>query len=327
MGRKPYRTQCRFLNDDPTVGTVRWVEATPDAPVLDKVSIIYRREWDNDEWQPTPVGEVTGARKRWEIANAPVGLGFDHVCGTDDDFEFGGTYEPDLPPVRYGAEGYPLCCDPPKRLRGGAAVSARSEYHVTSPYTRGGAASSGRSVYHNSPANYTRGGAGSSGRSDFTNTPADYTRGGAGSSGRSDFTNERGPALRGGAGGGGKSAVRVSDICNGKGKSCQLPAVESVGDWCEFMDGASRADGWYMWPVVVGHHYRFQAHWYDRDEVPWTFYGGVCPDGLVVLTAGTTHVGDIDFAFTAGTGFVWLRVGASLFGPGAMGAIRVIEVP
>lgn len=107
------------------VETIRWYEVQPDAPAIDRTTAIYRREWDNDQYNDVEVGELPGQRKRFLAGFVPRGLPGVHVCGTDTDFEEGGEYAPLLPPVRYSASGWPLCCDPPVTLRGGAAGGGR----------------------------------------------------------------------------------------------------------------------------------------------------------------------------------------------------------
>lgn len=254
MGRKPYRTDCRFLKDDDQVSKVRWYEARPDAPCLHKTTIIYRREWDNDEYEPVPVGEVAGAAKRWLIGDAPVGLGFDHVCGTDEDFEEGGTNEPDLPEVRYGALGWPLCCDPPKRLVGGAASSGRSDYHVTYPGPRGGAAASGRSAYTHTLPNWLRGGGGASGRSDYEVLPGFNLYGGAGASGRAGFL--VGPYLEPADGGyeiGGEMPDDYTPGTPTPGTDCfSAGLIELDTDYSHAYAAVGASNWWYFHPPTSG---------------------------------------------------------------------------
>lgn len=123
MGRSPYECDCRFFRDSGVVDKVRWYEVQPDAPVLDRVSIIYRREWDNDQFREVPVGELPDQRKPFLAGAVPRGLPGAHVCGTDQDFEEGGSYEPLVAPVVYSASGWPQCCDPPVTVFGGAGAS------------------------------------------------------------------------------------------------------------------------------------------------------------------------------------------------------------
>lgn len=106
---------------------VRWYEAREDAETLPFESIIYRREWDNDEYQPIPVGEVSDAQKKFKAGFVPPGLGAGHYCGTETDFAEGGEYLPDVEPAKYGASGWPLCCNPIPVVKGGAGGGA----HVT----------------------------------------------------------------------------------------------------------------------------------------------------------------------------------------------------
>lgn len=134
FGRKPYRTACRFLRDSDIVSTVRWYEAAPDAPTLGKTCVIYRREWDNDEGiLDAPVGEVSGAAKKFLAGFVPPGLPGEHVCGTDEEFDTGGTFSTVLPPVLYDSLGWPLCCGGARRVKGGAGGAGRATVVIVHP--------------------------------------------------------------------------------------------------------------------------------------------------------------------------------------------------
>jgi hypothetical protein len=162
--RRPYSIPCRFLRDSDIESTVKWVEARPDALTLGRTNIITSQDWELDRGLlPVEVGEQEGRRK-FAIADAPVGLGRGHVCGTDEDFNEGGSYEPDLPPVEYSALGWPLCCDPPRRVSGGPGASGRTAVVVHRRANYGGAGASGRSPVTVTPAIHLYGGAGASGR-------------------------------------------------------------------------------------------------------------------------------------------------------------------
>lgn len=164
MMRRPYSIPCRFLRDNDTESVVKWVEARPDALTLDRANIITSQDWELDRGLlPVEVGEQEG-RRIFKIAHAPVGLGRGHVCGTDADFDEGGLYEPELPPVAYSADGYPLCCDPPRRIRGGAGGSGRTAVSIFRRMNYGGAGASGRAAVTVYPAIHVYGGAAASGR-------------------------------------------------------------------------------------------------------------------------------------------------------------------
>ena len=101
-----------------------------------------------DWWLDYPLGEVAGSPRPFTGTRAPVGINGTHYCGTAQDFREGCLYLPALPLVRYGADGFPLCCGGAVVARGGAGASGRSATHVI-PALRlyGGAGASGRSVY------------------------------------------------------------------------------------------------------------------------------------------------------------------------------------
>lgn len=102
------------------------MEAAPGAEVLPFESVILSTQQEIDPWLESPVGEVASADRVTTLARAPAGTGRGHVCGTEEEFREGGTLEADLPPVDYGALGLPLCCEPPKRVRGGAGAGGRA---------------------------------------------------------------------------------------------------------------------------------------------------------------------------------------------------------
>ena len=60
-----------------------------------------------------------GRRAYWRTT--PPGIDGQRRCGTDADFEFGGTYNPDANQT-YGALGWPNCCYPPCAVYGGAGA-------------------------------------------------------------------------------------------------------------------------------------------------------------------------------------------------------------
>jgi hypothetical protein len=131
MMRKPYSTECRFLKDeDGITATVKWVEARPGAKPIPFPSAICSLDWEPQGTGFQGVGEVYGSPRGFKAAKAPVGVDGSRFCGTSEDFNSGGTYEPDLPPTRYGAAGFPLCCNPAPLPRGGAGASGRSLFQV-----------------------------------------------------------------------------------------------------------------------------------------------------------------------------------------------------
>lgn len=113
IGRRPYKTSCRFLEDNGTVSTIRWVEARADAPTISGWSGIVSLDMCNDAWADWPLGEVRGAPRTFIEDRAPVGFDGSHQCATAHQLEFGGKYLPDLPPAEYDDQGYLVCCEVP----------------------------------------------------------------------------------------------------------------------------------------------------------------------------------------------------------------------
>lgn len=124
---------CRFFRDNPVVSRVRWVEAAPDAPTLPFPSVILSTQWEPDPWLESDVGEVAGASRATDLGRVPAGLDGGHVCGTAADFDQGGEYLPALPPVEYDANGYPRCCEGPKKVRGGVGAGGRADVQFVVP--------------------------------------------------------------------------------------------------------------------------------------------------------------------------------------------------
>lgn len=113
IGRRPYKTQCRFLRDNGTVSEIRWIEARPDAQTISGWSGIVSLDMCNDAWVDWPLGEVRGAPRTFTGTRAPVGFDGTHQCATASELEFGGAYLPDLPPAPYDAQGFLDCCKVP----------------------------------------------------------------------------------------------------------------------------------------------------------------------------------------------------------------------
>lgn len=146
-GRRAYSTDCLFFENSDRVNRVQWEEAAPGALAIEYPSCILSKQQEPDDWLPGGIGEVADAPRVTTLARAPRGMGRGHVCGTPEEFAEGGTYDPALPPERIGALGWPLCCDPPKRLRLGAGAGVRSAVTVTAPRVTVGAGAGVRSTY------------------------------------------------------------------------------------------------------------------------------------------------------------------------------------
>lgn len=126
IGRRPYKTACRFLRDDDTVSEVSWEEADPKAETLPFPSIILSRDWENDRWDEIPVGEVTGAPRVFQNVKVPAGIVGDHNCGTQEEFGEGGLFDDVTPLAKYGANNYLICCLAAKRLGGGGGGGGKA---------------------------------------------------------------------------------------------------------------------------------------------------------------------------------------------------------
>jgi hypothetical protein len=307
--RRPYSIPCRFLRNSDLVGTVKWVEAQPDALTLDRTNIISSQDWELDRGLlPVAVGEQEG-RRVFRAAVVPVGLGRDHVCGTDEEFDQGGLYEPDLPPVVYGAAGFPLCCLPPRRLRGGGAGSGRSDVSILKRANYGGAGASARSPVTPGHAITLRGGAGGGGRSALTPPHTITLRGGAGGGGRAALTPPHAITLRGGAGGGGRADVRLVPVCQAMGYSCLTAAPDDLEHWCYWMVDY-KLNKWRRWPVVAGETYQFTLEVFHNGGHAWSLSSGESCELMTQLVAGDFHNPFQQFTFTALGSFVWYRTGS-----------------
>lgn len=114
MGRRAYKTRCRFLKDNNTEAEIRWVEVPDTTPTLPFWSGIYSLDQTRDKWAQTGLGEVLGAVRTPTLQKAPNGFDGHKYCGTPEEFEIGGKYEPDKPPAVYDAQGFLACCEVPQ---------------------------------------------------------------------------------------------------------------------------------------------------------------------------------------------------------------------
>jgi hypothetical protein len=137
IGRYSYSEMLPVFRDSEAEAQVVWYPARDDAPVLGCPSSILYREWDRDE--VTEDGEVwgpTGRALAWNGEEEKPGASGGHRCGDDIDFEEGGLFEPELPPVEYRPDGLPVCCDPLMVGRGGAVAGGVATVDP-GPYRRG----------------------------------------------------------------------------------------------------------------------------------------------------------------------------------------------
>lgn len=109
---------------------VLWMNARPDAPVLPFPSAIVNTKLEIDPWFEFPVGEVPGAARPYLHKTVPAGIDGKHYCGTPEQFLHGDTINGRVPTVRYGASGWPLCCQPPHQVLGGLGLGGLSKYAV-----------------------------------------------------------------------------------------------------------------------------------------------------------------------------------------------------
>jgi hypothetical protein len=113
MIRRPYRTTVRPFRDSETEAVIHWYAVPWSNGTLPFPSRINSLDWRPDRFNPSPVGEVTWAPRIFDgwgrIVPPPPG---DHVCGDPSDFELGGLYLPDEPPVTRDIDGIPTYCRP-----------------------------------------------------------------------------------------------------------------------------------------------------------------------------------------------------------------------
>lgn len=92
---------------------ILWYPALPTAKPLPFPCSISNPFWERDQYVFTdgtlPLDTVVPTGK----PQTKPGTGRGHVCGTPEDFEEGGHYDPLAPAVTYGAQGLPSCCGAP----------------------------------------------------------------------------------------------------------------------------------------------------------------------------------------------------------------------
>jgi len=110
-----------------------WYPARPDAPLLGRPSVINSLYWEEDreDWLPTSAGEVYGEARDYNHERVkPTAVGI-HFCGTDSDWENGGTLDDSLPDVEYGPDGLPLCCGSILAGTGGVGIGGAATVTFT----------------------------------------------------------------------------------------------------------------------------------------------------------------------------------------------------
>jgi hypothetical protein len=108
-----------------------WYPAEANAPVLGYPSKIVQLDNVSQPWLAEGVGEVYGALRTFNHRQVIPFQQFGHVCGTEDDFTTGGTYDPFLPPVEYDRNNIPVCCNPAFVGQGGGVGSGTATVTVT----------------------------------------------------------------------------------------------------------------------------------------------------------------------------------------------------
>src|SRR6185295_16719872 len=177
--RRPYRTLCQFNRTGPPA-EIQWYEVPEDTPVLGFPSGICSLDWELDPWYPMTIGERDRAPRSYRAFKTPPGKLGGHVCGTPEEFQFGGTYDPSIPPVVYSTTGLPTCCNPARVGRGGAGAGGRAFVdRRRAVVVYGGAGAGGDSSSLRRAARLIYGGAGAGGGADVTRLSIDPTAGGS----------------------------------------------------------------------------------------------------------------------------------------------------
>jgi hypothetical protein len=226
--RVPYRTDCQFNTTGPA-SKIQWYFAAPDAEPLPYHSQICNLKLEVDKEAGVDVGEQWGSPWKYRAFVYPPGSGKGRFCGTQQDFEVGGTYDPEAPPVVYGTNGLPHCCGGVVVPRGGAGAGGVSAPVVpVVRYSRGGGAAGGFSK----PGFYESvGGGGEGGGPVAESNNADVTTGGGGEGGGPVVEVIATADVAGGGGEGGGPVVEViatADVAGGGGEGGG-PVVETWG--------------------------------------------------------------------------------------------------
>ena len=245
--------------------------------MLGKVSGIYSLDDECDPWLPWPLGEVEGSPRPFTGQKAPVGLLGDHVCGTDEEFETGGTFDDITPLARYSASGFPECCGPPRVVVGGGGSSGRAVYALAGRYRmRGGAGASGRAIVTVTAGSHLYGGAGASGHPDVAVRPIPHLHGGAGASGRIEITppDHIEPAL-GGLEIGGEVGEVYTPGYPEPGTTCETAAAIEFGtEYVYTMHGGQTY--WFQVDVIAGTTYHLTRPSFDDRPSMFSYLGGDC---------------------------------------------------
>lgn len=120
-----YRTTCRFFRDSEEEVEIQWYKCPKGAETLGHPSAISSLDWTAFPEQKKGVGEVFNAPRVYRQKGPIPGASGKNQCGTQQDFEEGGLYLPELPPIEFNADGLAICCGVPDGiLLGGTAPVA-----------------------------------------------------------------------------------------------------------------------------------------------------------------------------------------------------------
>lgn len=143
--RVPYSGKVKVFRDSEETAGVFWYPANKGAEKFNRTSCVTVLDWDDRAFD---YADGTGQWVEWNTFREErerVGALGAHVCGTDEDFAKGGKYEPDEPPVKYGANGLPACCAPAVVGVGGMVIGGAGDVaFIPRPVARGGLVLGGR---------------------------------------------------------------------------------------------------------------------------------------------------------------------------------------
>lgn len=131
VGRRPYTTKARFWKDEEEENDIVWYTVPWTNPVLGYPSRIQSLDQKTFPWVAEGVGEVYNVPRPYNGKRASCFLNGHHVCGTQLDFEVGGTRDDTKPPVEYNRDGIPICCQPPFCGLGGLVIGGTADVTVT----------------------------------------------------------------------------------------------------------------------------------------------------------------------------------------------------
>jgi hypothetical protein len=293
-GKYPYTVPCWFNNGGPR-GVIHWTVARPDAPTLPFASAIcnlaMELEWTKSEGGLGEVWNGYGRSASWRTT--PAGINGDHLCGTEADFTEGGVYDPTAPPQLYGAYGWPVCCYPPVKLRGGAGGGGhvRPQFIGVTPLT-GGLGIGGVILVQFTAATTLAGGVGIGGAVGISFTATTALSGGLGLGGAVGVSWSATTALAGGLGLGGV----ITDTYQEYGLLGTISTLHNTGGPVNLTSNIILdATGSVTW-AVSGQTITITGVQYDRETSLVT--APILVTTSVTLTVGAVHVVTASSALT-----------------------------